>query len=56
VSISCYNKIHGVQTGLTIGLFNTADELNGVQIGLINIARNNSGLAKVLPFFNAHFD
>ena len=56
ISISCYNKIRGTQTGLVIGLFNVADELNGVQIGLLNIAKNNSGLAKVLPFINLHFD
>ena len=56
LSISCYNKIRGVQTGLVIGLFNVADELNGVQIGLLNIAKNNSGFAKVLPFINLHFD
>jgi len=56
ISISCYNKIRGTQTGLVIGLFNVADELNGVQIGLLNIAKNNSGLTKVLPFINMHLD
>ena len=56
LSISCYNKIRGTQNGLVIGLFNVADELSGVQIGLINIAKNNGGLAKVLPFINFHFD
>jgi hypothetical protein len=56
ISVSCYNKIRGTQTGLVIGLFNVADELNGVQIGLLNIAKNNSGLAKILPFINLHFD
>lgn len=56
ISISCYNKIKGTQTGLVIGLFNVADELNGVQIGLLNIAKNNNSLAKILPFINLHFD
>ena len=34
---------------------NYAEELQGVQIGLINIARNNPRGAKVLPIANAHF-
>ncbi len=56
LSISGYNRIKGVQTGLVIGLFNSSDELHGVQLGLINIAKNNRGIAKVLPFVNFHFD
>ncbi|MCF6270415.1 MAG: hypothetical protein L3J41_11930 [Melioribacteraceae bacterium] len=50
-----YNRIHGTQTGLTIGIVNYAKNLNGVQIGLVNIADNNSGWSRVLPFVNAHF-
>jgi hypothetical protein len=56
ISISGYNRITGTQTGLVIGLFNSADVLNGVQIGILNIAENNSGIAKILPFFNFHFE
>lgn len=56
ISIATYNRISGVQTGLVIGLFNSADELHGVQVGLLNIAKNNGGIAKVLPLINAHFD
>jgi hypothetical protein len=35
---------------------NFAQELHGVQIGLINIARNNSPGTRVLPILNAHLD
>jgi hypothetical protein len=55
-SVSGYHRITGRQTGLVIGLFNSTDELDGIQIGILNIARNNSGIFKVLPLFNAHFD
>ena len=42
--------------GLTIGIFNYAAELNGVQIGLLNYAGNNRRGLKLLPLFNAHLD
>jgi hypothetical protein len=44
------------QTGLTVGIVNFAEELHGVQIGLINIARNNRAGLRVLPIVNAHFE
>lgn len=56
VSIAGYNEVRGVQTGLTIGLYNSADQLHGVQIGLLNRAGNNRPPFRWLPFFNAHFD
>ena len=40
VSIAAWNRIQGTQRGLSIGLLNVADELHGLQLGLINIARN----------------
>ena len=52
VTVSAFNHIKGEQFGLSLGLINFAWELNGVQIGLINIAdRNKSGI-RVLPLVN----
>ena len=52
VSVSAFNRIGGVQHGLTIGVLNIAEELRGVQIGLINIARSNPSGRRVLPIVN----
>ena len=56
VSISSFNQIKGVQRGLAIGIVNYAWELQGVQVGLINIARNNPRGRQVLPIANWHRD
>jgi hypothetical protein len=53
-SIGVYNRVVGSQVGLAIGLVNYAKELHGLQLGLINIAGNNRGLARVLPVLNLH--
>jgi hypothetical protein len=52
VSVSAYNDIRGPQRGLTVGLYNYARELRGVQLGIINVARNNPAWARVLPGVN----
>jgi hypothetical protein len=52
VSVSAFNRLSGVQHGLTIGVLNIAEELRGVQIGLINIARRNPKGRRVLPIAN----
>ena len=44
--------MRGRQTRLAIGLINYARELNGMQIGVINIARNAN--VKFLPIGNYH--
>lgn len=54
-SASVFNNIKGRQTGVSLGVFNYAYELNGIQIGLINYVRDNSRY-KILPIINAHFD
>jgi hypothetical protein len=54
MSVASYNEIRGRQRGLTIGLLNLAEELHGVQLGLINIAYNNPSGRKVLPLVNWH--
>ncbi len=53
--IGTVNYVHHRQTGLTIGVFNHAGTLNGVQLGLLNFAGNNKGVFKLLPVLNAHF-
>jgi hypothetical protein len=52
VSVSAFNRLSGVQHGLTIGVLNIAEELRGVQIGLLNIARRNPKGRRVLPIVN----
>jgi hypothetical protein len=52
VAISGINAIHGAQRGLTIGILNSASELKGVQIGVINVARDNPGWRRVMPLIN----
>src|SRR5688572_21852853 len=52
VTVSAFNQIKGEQFGLSLGLINFAWELNGVQIGLINIAEKNRSGIKVLPLIN----
>ena len=54
-SVAGYHRVAGVQRGVTIGLFNDARILNGVQLGVLNIARNNAGVFRSLPVVNAHF-
>ena len=54
LTVSSFNQVKGVQRGLAIGIVNYAEELHGVQIGLINIARNNSSGTRVLPLLNVH--
>lgn len=52
VSIGGVNDVRGAQHGLTIGVFNYARSLNGAQIGLVNVAKNNPKWATVLPILN----
>jgi hypothetical protein len=42
----------GNQQGLTIGIINYARSLDGVQVGLINIAKSNRSGRRVLPIAN----
>jgi hypothetical protein len=52
---SPFNYIRGPQTGLSIGIVNYAFHVDGVQIGLVNIVRDNPRYLKVLPVFNTSF-
>jgi len=50
-----YNRVYGRQAGLSVGVFNHATELRGVQIGLINYVEDNPPGLRILPVVNAHF-
>ena len=52
VSVSAYNDVRAPQRGLTIGLYNYTRELHGLQLGLLNVARNNPAWARILPVVN----
>jgi hypothetical protein len=55
VSISAFNHIQGVQKGLTIGIFNYAHKVKGLQLGLLNYNRANPKGLRWLPILNAGF-
>jgi len=55
LAVSSFNYIRGDQVGLSIGIVNYAWDVKGVQIGLVNIVRNNPRGLKVLPLFNTSF-
>ena len=52
---AAYNAVSGRQTGVTIGLFNYAEEIEGIQIGLLNHVPSNPPWLRWLPIFNAKF-
>ena len=54
VGTGAYTRVKR-QTGLCIGIFNSADHLEGVQIGILNRAGNNPRGLQWLPGINAHF-
>jgi len=55
-SAGAVNYFDEYQVGLSLGIVNIAQKLNGIQLGLINIAKNNSSPFRVLPIINAHFE
>ena len=56
VGIAAWNRVRGRQRGLTVGLFNHVEQLQGVSLGLLNYAGNNHGLARWTPILNLHLD
>jgi hypothetical protein len=54
VAVSAYTRVRGLQRGLAIGIYNSAYELHGVQIGVLNRAKNNKAPFKILPLLNVH--
>jgi len=55
LTVGLLNYSKHVQKGLAIGLVNITDELDGVQIGLVNIAHYNPDKRRVLPLINFRF-
>jgi hypothetical protein len=51
-AVSTVNLVRGEQRGLTIGVVNYARSLHGVQLGAINIVRDNPRPYRVLPILN----
>ena len=47
-ALAAVNDVRGVQRGLTLGVFNYARELRGLQLGLINVS-DNDGRRRVYP-------
>jgi hypothetical protein len=57
LGVSAFNDArNGTQRGLMIGLLNLADELHGVQVGVLNIVRRNPSGRRVLPLVNWNFN
>lgn len=55
LNISAFNYIKGTQKGVAIGIVNYAYRLKGIQIGLVNIVRDNPRGRVVLPIINFNF-
>lgn len=55
LSASVFNRHRGHQSGLALGIVNSARTLHGVQIGLVNIVQSREDWSKVLPLVNAGF-
>ncbi len=52
---SSFNYVRGAQIGISVGIVNYAWSVKGVQVGLVNIVRDNPRGLKVLPVFNTSF-
>ncbi len=55
LTCAAFNQIKGRQNGLSLGVVNYAGSLYGIQIGLINIVRDNPKFLRILPLLNFHF-
>jgi hypothetical protein len=55
LAVSAFNHIRGTMKGVAIGIVNTAYRLRGLQIGLVNIVRDNPRGRTVLPIVNFNF-
>jgi hypothetical protein len=54
-SFSIFNRIKGKQKGMAVGVVNYTKSIQGVQLGLINIVKENPKGLRVLPIFNTRF-
>lgn len=55
VSCAAYHQTAEMQKGLVVGVFNNAEDLQGIQIGLLNHVESNPAWARWLPIINAKF-
>jgi hypothetical protein len=55
LAVSAFNHIQGTMKGVAIGIVNYAYRLKGLQIGLVNIVRDNPGGRTILPIVNFNF-
>ncbi len=53
VSVSAVNAVRGAQKGISIGIVNYAERLFGLQLGVVNVVRDNPAPFRVLPIVNA---
>lgn len=51
-SISAVNAVRGEQRGITVGVVNYARSLQGAQLGIVNVVRDNPRGRRVLPILN----
>lgn len=51
-SLSAFNRVEGDVSGFTVGLINYAWQVNGFQLGVINVIRDNPRGRRVLPLLN----
>jgi hypothetical protein len=54
-SFSAFNQVKGHQKGVTLGGVNYTHTIKGIQIGIINIVKENPKGLRVLPIFNTRF-
>ena len=55
LAASPFNYIKGPQSGISVGIVNYAWSVTGIQLGLVNIVRDNPRYLRVLPVFNTSF-
>jgi hypothetical protein len=55
LAVSAFNHIKGTMKGVAIGIVNYAYRLKGLQVGLLNIVRDNPRGRTVLPIINFNF-
>jgi hypothetical protein len=55
LAVSAFNYFKGTLNGVAVGIVNYAYRLKGLQIGLVNIVRDNPKGRTVLPIVNFNF-
>lgn len=55
VGISAHNSVSGMQRGLQVGVFNYANDLCGMQVGLLNYVPSNPWYLRWMPLVNVRF-